>query len=84
MSMSFPPGARLSLLQLRAIAAIHSGRVALDVMPGAFSLIGYGARVHIAFDDNRTVDAYLVGVWVGHTTAASAGRAWTQKDIRSP
>lgn len=75
---------RLSLLQLRAIAAIHSGRVALDVMPGAFSLIGYGARVHIAFDDNRTVDAYPVEIWVGHTTAANAGRPLPQKDTRAP
>ena len=75
---------RLTLLQVRAIAAIHSGRVALDLVEGAFSLLGYGARVHIAFDENRTVDAYLVEIWVGHTTAASAGRSWSLKDPRLP
>ncbi len=75
---------RLTLLQLRALAAIHSGRVDLDRQNGAYSLVGPGARMHLAFDAAGTVDAYLAQIWAAHTQAFASGRPLVQKNDRIP
>lgn len=53
---------RVGLLELRAIVAVHSGRV--EVRGTACLLHGRGAHVALAVCYAGTVDRMLVNVWV--------------------
>ncbi len=75
---------RMTLLQVRAIAAIHSGRVAVEAEGTVYAMVGYGARVRLAVDPGGTVGASLVLDWVARTVSASTGRPLVQKNDRSP
>lgn len=80
---------RVTLLELRAIAAVHGGRVRLlhgpllpdpsppytPARPFAYELLGDSARISLATDLQGCVDRHMVEVWAAHMRVAAAFRA---------
>jgi|GEM_PF-5255357 len=71
---SNPFSSRMPLRQLRAIAAIYSGRVDTAAAPAAYALRGDGAVHFLAFDRDGAVDRFLVDAWVHQVRQAAITR----------
>lgn len=68
---SNPFSSRMPLRRLRAIVAIHSGRVDTTSAAAAYVLRGDGAVHYLAFDRDGAVDRFLVDAWIQQVTQAA-------------